>query len=277
MRPGLCFLAAFLIASPAMAQSVTLPIERAQARTLSKEALAQLMFGATADQVVAADAEAVYLGDTIAQVTFLLRPHPAVEDYMTRYDGACSIRRVRVTLDMADGGRTVDDITTDTVWAVLGPLSVVESDLGLAPGEEDPAAANRKAACDRWNDFRTVVEAPNLMTLMAATDTLAALPALLDRGGVGVTCDGDAACGEPHRTALRTGRLTEVGQCDDPELMESLGIREDQTCLVLTFILPGDTRFQFDSLRIVAAGDWHYPERFVPSRISMGVGTTIVD
>lgn len=277
MRPGLCFLAACLIASPAMAQSVSLPIERAQARALSKEALAELMFGAAADQVVAANAEAVYLGDTIAQVTFLLRPHPAVEEYMTHYDGACSIRRVRVMLDMADGGRTVDDITTDTVWAVLGPLSVLEPDVGLAPGEEDPEAVNRKAACDGWTDFRTVVEAPNPMTLMLATDTLAALPVLLDSGAPGVTCDDATACGDPHRTALRTGRLSEVVPCDDPEAMAALGIPQGQTCVILTFVLPGGTLFQFDSLRVVAAGDWPYPERFVPSRISMGIGTTIVD
>lgn len=277
MRTGLCLLLAVFLASPASAQTASLPIERREAQSLSKEALAQLILGAAADSVVAARADAVYMGDTIAQVTFLLRPRPAVDDFIVQYAGACSIRRMRVDLDMAHGGRTVDDLTTDTAWAVLGPMSVIEPRFDLIAGENDPEAAARAAACEEWSDFQNLVEAPNASSLMLATDALSALPALLDSNAALVTCDDAAPCDETHRTALRTGRLTDVGPCDDLEFLASLGVRQEQTCVNLVLLLPGGGAFQYDTLNVTAAGDWAIRQRFVPSRVWMGVGVTIVD
>lgn len=277
MRPVFCLLVAVLLASPTWAQTPVLPIDRDEARTLSARTLAQLMFGAAADEVVVAEPEATYLGDTIARTTFLLRPRPAVEAAMVHYEGACAIRRVRVDLDMAEDGRSVDDITTDTVWAVLGPMSVVEPVFDRAPGEEDVAAVARQTACEGWNDFSALVEAPDLMTLMAATDALTALPRLIEDPGERVTCDDDQPCTDAHRTALGAGRLTNVGPCDDPELSQSLGITQEQTCVTLDLLLPGGSAFEYDTLRIVAAGVWAYPERFAPDRAWMAIGTTIVD
>lgn len=277
MRTGLCLLVAVLLASPASAQTASLPIERHEAQSLSKEALAQLVFGAAADGVVASRADAVYMGDTIAQVTFLLRPRPAVDDYLVHYAGACSIRRIRVDLDMADGGRTVEDLTTDTAWAVLGPMSVIEPRFDFVAGQEDPEATARAAACEGWSDFQNIVEAPNASSLRLATDALSALPALLDGNAARVTCDDAAPCDETHRAALRTGRLTDVGPCDDPEFLESLGVRQEQTCVTLVLLLPGGGAFQYDTLNVTAAGEWDISQRFVPSRVWMGVGTTIVD
>lgn len=275
MRLVLCGLAAALTASPALAQEPSLPISEAEAHALSRAELANLMFGAAADQVVAARVDTAYMGPGVYGATFLLRPRPAVDDHIVRFSGACSVRRVRVQLNVREEARTVEDVETDTAWIVTGPMSIIPDDFDSIAGDDD--GADRRAACAGWDDFTDLVESPSGSTLMLATRALADIPGLIDNGSAAITCGDGKPCDAEHREALRAGRLTAVGSCEDPWLAESLGITPGQTCVTATLRLPGGGAMTYDTLEITAAGAYDYPSSFVLERVSMGIGTTIVD
>lgn len=276
MRLVLSGLAAAFAASPALAQEPSLPIGEAEAQALSRAELASLMFGATADQVVAARVDPGYMGHGVYGATFLLRPRPAVDDHIVRFNGACSVRRVRVQLNVREGARIVEDIETDTAWIVTGRMSIIPDDFDSIAGDDD-GGAGRRAACAGWDDFTNLVEAPSGSTLMLATRAIADIPGLIESGSAEITCGDGTPCDADYREALRAGRLTTVGSCEDPWLAESLGITPGQTCVTASLRLPGGSAMTFHTLEITAAGAYDYPSSFALERVSMGIGTTMVD
>lgn len=256
----------------------TLPLSEAEAEALPLHELAGLMFGAAADGIVLGQAGTSYGGDAVLGATFLMKPLPASDQGMIRYEGLCSVRRVRVTLDARDQGRTVEDIETDLAYAVIGAPAVVPDNMDAMPGDDD-GEEQRRAACATWRSAARLVEAPDAGTLMLAAQALAVIPGMIDSGADGVACnDLGQACGAEIRRGLVEGRLSEVRACDPFDVDEIFDGDQTLTCVAADLFLAGDERATSTGLNVMAAGTHAYgPAPFRPTRVFIRETTTYAD
>ena len=259
----------------------TLPLTADEALEMSPRMLAELIFASAPDAVISAEPVHSYLVDKIFGATFLLRGQPAVEDSMVRYDGLCSLRRVTIYLDAGEGLDQVEDIETDTVYAVLGPPSIIRDPdpFDGAASEDGQKDTSRREACAAFRDVRKVVTAPGAGVLMGGLQALNALPDLLARHVRGISCDPGrtgAACPADMGEKLLNARLYSVTTCENSGFTYGLRVPSGQSCFVIELTTSAGISEEA-GLRVVATGAWDMQTPFVPTRAILSETTTYID
>lgn len=272
---------ALSIASPSRSQdNPGLPLSMETAESLPVKDLAKILFAAVPEAVLSGRPEDIGLGMNVFGGTFLLKAQPAVESYVVRFSGLCSLRRVRVSLNAAGNEDRVEDIETDTVYAVVGPASIIKEPdlLSYVPGDIDPASDEIQKACAAFDRPNDIVEADSATSLMYGTVALSSLSASVVNESVKVECeDIDQKCPADISAQLSAARLKAVKACDDQELNEALKIPSDHVCVVIDLFVRGNFAEEEGWNMVVAGPSPELDATFSPSRVFIRPTYTIID
>ena len=243
--------------------------------------LARLLFDHAPDAVLAARPESLWGDSEMIGAVFLLRARPAADAYIVRYSGICSVRRVRITLNVGQGLDRVEDIETDTVYAIVGdPSPVVDIDPSdptrIYDGAQQTEQAERERLCSAFDKPDTVIEATSAGDVYYLSRALSVLPVLMQNLAAVDCVDLGQRCPADLPTQLTAAELQKVGPCDDPELIEALGIEANHICVVADFRTRGN-RFEEEGWSVIAAGPYPETGTFTPTRIFARPSHTIID